>query len=150
MNRLLILCHLALGIAMALLVILDAPTARVNVLMTLGGFMIFTGAALEIRTRGLANAMDRRTDERERARRDHAHRLAYWTLSFPLGCLVGINLHRLPEIMDAGFAVSPEAMPTFLVFCWLAVALFLSLPTAIIAWTEPHPLDDDIIQGEPS
>ena len=150
MNRLLILCLLALAIAMALLVTLGAPVARIDVLLTLGGFMIFTGAVLEIRTRGLAKAMDRRTDERERARRDHAHRLAYWTLSFPIGFLVATHLHRLPEIVNSGFAVSPEAMPAFLVFSWLAVAIFLSLPTAIIAWTEPHPLDDDIIQGEPS
>lgn len=150
MNRVLILCHLALGIAMALLVMLDAPIARVNVLMILGGFMILTGMALEFRTRGLANAMDRRVDERERARRDHAHRLAYWTLSFPIGLIAGTQLHRLPDMVESGFTVSPEAMPTFLVFCWLAVALFLSLPTAIIAWTEPHPLDDDFVEGETS
>ncbi|MEE4330229.1 MAG: hypothetical protein V2J10_05125 [Wenzhouxiangella sp.] len=147
MNRILILSNIVLGIAMAALAILEAPDVRESVLVTLGVFMFAIALTLEYRTRALANSLDRMVDERERARRDHAHRIAYWTLSFPIGFLGGMIVARLQRTWGSGegLTIAPDAMPVFLVFFWLALLLFLALPTAIIAWTEPQPLDDDIV-----
>jgi len=145
MNRVLVLINLTLAVAMACLAILEAPDVRESVLITLGSFTLAIAAILEYRTRALANSMDRFVDERERARRDHAHRLAYWILSFPIGLLAGIIMTNMGTWGSSeGLAIGPEQMPIFLVFSWLALLLFLSLPTAIIAWTEPRPLDDEV------
>lgn len=147
MNRILIVCNIVIGMTMVVLVTLEIPLLQPSVLITFGVLMFLIAIALEIRTRALANSMDRRVDERERARRDHAHRIAYWTLSFPVGFLGGFLVSRVQRTWGEGLGLSinPEAMPVFLVFLWLSLLLFVTLPTNIIAWTEPKPLDDDIV-----
>ena len=147
MNRVLILCNITIGIAMAVLAALQGPDVSQSVLITLGVSMFAIAVMLEIKTRALANSMDRRVDERERARRDHAHRIAYWTLSFPVGFLGGFIVARIQRTWGEGLglSVSPESMPIFLVIFWLTLLLFVTLPTAVIAWTEPHPLEDDLV-----
>lgn len=149
MNQMLITANVLVGLTMIALVRFDSAAATPALLMALGVAMLVIAAALEIRTRSLANRMDSRIDERERARRDHAHRIAYWTLAFPAGLIGGYLVSHLQRTWEDGLSlsVSPEAMPEFLVFFWLGLLLFITLPTAIIAWTEPRPLDDDIVRN---
>ncbi|MEN1728822.1 MAG: hypothetical protein AAGJ52_10335 [Pseudomonadota bacterium] len=147
MNRVLIMGNVVIGIAMFALAKLEGPAVPEFVLVGLAVIMFCVGVALEIKTRSLANSMNSAVDERERARRDHAHRIAYWTLSFPVGFVGGMLVARLHRTWGdgLGLSVSPEAMPLFLVCFWLGLFLFVTLPTAIVAWTEPHPLDDDAV-----
>ncbi|MEM1080784.1 MAG: hypothetical protein AAGH65_04300 [Pseudomonadota bacterium] len=146
MNRLLVLANVLIGASMAGLVLLGIDLATKTVLISLAVLMFLLGLTLEYRTRALANSMDHQVDERQRARRDHAHRIAYWTLSFPVGFAGGMIVARLHRTWDEGIglSISPDGLPAFLVFFWLGLILFLTLPTAIIAWTEPTPLDDDL------
>jgi len=147
MNRVLIIANIVIALIMIALVQFNIAVATPTVLVTLGVGMFVIAVILEFRTRSLANSMDRIVDERERARRDHAHRIAYWTLAFPVGFLGGMVVSRLQRTWGEGLglSVSPEGMPEFLVFFWLGVLIFITLPTVIIAWTEPKPLDDDIL-----
>jgi hypothetical protein len=47
------------------------------------------GIVLQFATRNLSNSTNLITDERERALRDHAHRIAYWVMAGVLGGIVG-------------------------------------------------------------
>ena len=102
------------------------------------------GIVLHFATRNIANAMNIITDERERSLRDHAHRVAYWVMSGILGGIFGLM---------AGFIATQEAEQVLVLVkdferleiqvLFLAfAAIFLGLPTTIIAWLEPDPLED--------
>ncbi len=106
------------------------------------------GIVLHFATRNIANAMNIITDERERSLRDHAHRIAYWVLSGILGGIFGLV---------AGFISTREAEKVLVlvkdlhrleiqVLLLSFTAVFLGLPTAIIAWLEPDPLEDEETQ----
>jgi uncharacterized membrane protein len=106
------------------------------------------GIILHFATRNIANAMNIITDERERSLRDHAHRIAYWVLSGILGGIIGLI---------AGFVSTREAEQVLVlvrdlhrleiqVLLLSFAAIFLGLPTTIIAWLEPDPLEDEETQ----
>ncbi len=93
-------------------------------------FIVFTGIAGDMRARG---------DEREMHRRDHAHFRAYY---FPVYVLIGAlfaGYFRVPNPISPflppalrGFLVQ---LPNFLTLS--AFLLYLTLPQAIVLWTEP-------------
>ncbi len=145
MNRALIIVNAALGSAMLLLTLSRQPAAPVGLLVALALLMVIVWISLEIRTRAIANAINCRIDERERSRRDHAHRLAYWMLSLPVGLFAGFCIARIQRAFESGaeLTVASSQLGLLAVLLWLGVFLWISLPTAIIAWTEPAPLDDD-------
>jgi hypothetical protein len=103
------------------------------------------GVLLQFATRNLSNSMDIITDERERQLRDHAHRLAYWVMAGVLGGIVGAILGY--------FSTRSATMPVLLVAdlskletrlgLAMFAAVFLGLPTWIIAWLEPDSLEDE-------
>jgi asparagine N-glycosylation enzyme membrane subunit Stt3 len=102
------------------------------------------GVVLHFATRNIANAMNIITDERERSLRDHAHRIAYWVMSGILGGILGgiagfISTREAEQVLvlvkDFGRLEIQVLLLSF-------AAIFLGLPTAIIAWLEPNPVDD--------
>lgn len=145
MNRYLVALNVILAIGMVLLTTLPDPEVPVVILVALAIAMMVVSAGLEIRTRSIANATNCRIDERERSRRDHAHRLAYWLLSLPVGLIIGFGVARIQRALESGsdLIIANTQLTLFGVFLWVGVFLWISLPTAIIAWTEPEPLDED-------
>lgn len=103
---------------------------------------------LFLRTRSVANVPDRFADERDRARRDHAHRIAYWVLSAPIGGLFGFALARVEKNIarDIPITIPVEQFPLLMVSLWGVVLVWLALPTALLAWRPEESFPDD---GEP-
>ncbi len=102
------------------------------------------GIVLQFATRNLSNSVNLITDERERYLRDHAHRIAYWAFSGIVGAIVGFAFsyitRRNPDeaILFVRDMMRLETQVILLAF----FAIFLGLPTTIIAWLEPDALED--------
>jgi hypothetical protein len=107
------------------------------------------GIVLQFATRNLSNSTNLITDEREWALRDHAHRIAYWVMAGVLGGIAGWMF---------GFLIKQGAnQPVMLVkdffkletqvLIFSIAAIFLGLPTSLIAWLEPDALDDSILEN---
>jgi hypothetical protein len=87
----------------------------------------------------IAGDMRARGDEREAHRRDHAHFRAYWFLAYGLiaalfaGYFTGPNpiSPHLPPALQAFLAQLPR------VFLTATGILYVTLPQAILLWTEP-------------
>jgi hypothetical protein len=103
-------------------------------------FIVFTGVSGDVRARG---------DERETHRRDHAHFKAYY---FPIYVLIAalfatyfkspnaITLHMSPA--QRGILIQ---LPNFLTMS--AFLLYITLPRAILLWTEPDMEDPQTAQA---
>lgn len=95
-------------------------------------------------TQKIANKEEAELDERQTAVRNHAHRTAYQILG--TGVMVGLVLLQMlttgplserpwtPHISIRGVVV-----PVLTTAMWL----YFTLPTAVIAWTEPDPDPDE-------
>lgn len=84
-----------------------------------------------------ADSVDRRLDERQRLVRDRAYRVAYYGLTLLFGALsLGVLYAASSEDNWSSVQVAALFVP------WLT---FLpgSLPSAVVAWTEPDLPDDD-------
>ncbi|TVR52900.1 MAG: hypothetical protein EA421_12615 [Gemmatimonadales bacterium] len=151
MKRLLVVALPLVWIAMAVLVWGSEGPPPTAFLLVLGAVSVGLLAALIVATRNVANAMDAIADERDRARRDHAHRLAYWFLAFPVGMAAGFAASRLERLARGGDPIVFEAaaVPALAVAIWGAVLLWVAAPSVILAWTEPAPLTDDSVGEEP-
>lgn len=84
----------------------------------------------------LENDSAYRNDERELHQRDHAHYLAYQFLSVGvlIPILVETVLHFQPRLFEAASTTAAQF------YYWLgliAFLLFMTLPQAILLWTEP-------------
>jgi hypothetical protein len=107
------------------------------------------GIVLQFATRNLSNSTNLITDERERALRDHAHRIAYWIMAGVLGGVVGGTYGFLSQqdpnepvmLVKDFFKLETQ------VFIFSIAAIFLGLPTSLIAWLEPDALDDSILEN---
>lgn len=101
--------------------------------------------ALALATRNVASVKDRYADERDRAVRDRAHRLAYWIVSAPLGAAFGLALGAAAKAIRTGhdLVVPHEKVGWLIALAWIAIALFAALPVTILAWTEPDQVSDD-------
>jgi hypothetical protein len=77
-----------------------------------------------------------RNDEREQHQRDWAHYKAYQTLGVVMCALWALSLQRIvrPELLN-GIGMSPDEMYFGLLL--IVLTLFLTLPQAILLWTEP-------------
>ena len=130
----------------AALTVFDLAMCYLTAKATAGAWLISVVLILVILFGGLsivfswiAGDMRGRGDEREMHRRDHAHYLAYYALFyFLVGELIVGNYHGpnpitpfLPQALRALLAQLPY-------FLFLATFfLYLSLPQAILLWTEP-------------
>jgi hypothetical protein len=99
-------------------------------ILFVGLWIVFTGVAGDMRARG---------DEREMHRRDHAHFRAYY---FPLYVLVGALLAGSFRGPNPIAPLLPLALRGFLVqlpyfLSMAAFLLYITLPQAILLWTEP-------------
>lgn len=142
MNRILIVLLPLIWLGMVL-----AADRAVGNLWLLGMGLLSAGVLfwLYLRTRSVANAPDRYADERDRARRDHAHRIAYWILSAPVGGLFGFALARVEKLSqrDEPLVIEIAQFPMLMVALWGVVLLWMALPTALLAWKGEDPFDDD-------
>ena len=129
----------AAGYINSLWSLLFAPFAIVPIVC----FLWLVGA-----TGARADSPDEYLDERERSLRDHAHRIAYWVLSGILGGIFGLvaGFISTREAEYVLLQVSDFARLDVLVYLLAFWALFLGLPTTIIAWLEPDPLEDEETQ----
>jgi hypothetical protein len=110
--------------------------------LALAGLLAFLvgGAGTTI---SVSNIGDRRAsvlDERQLARRDRAYRLAYGAIGWPLSFL----LVYLMFVLASGRPLLPEEfVQVGAVVLAGAIMLVVLLPTAILAWTEPDPPEDE-------
>lgn len=77
-----------------------------------------------------------RNDERELNQRDRAHYVAYQAI----GCLIAVealvaSIRMMSPKLQAWMATPPDAM--YYGFGLVALTLFVTLPQAILLWTEP-------------
>jgi hypothetical protein len=70
---------------------------------------VLTWIALTLATRNVSNSIDAFADERDRAVRDRAHRLAYWIIGAPIGALVGALFGYLAGAVEDGGVVTLSA-----------------------------------------
>jgi uncharacterized membrane protein len=97
---------------------------------------------LVLTTRNIAQTVDAFADERDRTVRDRAHRVAYWILAPMVGAAIGWLLTyalSASRELTLGRALASEIAAV----CWTLFLLYSTLPVAILAWTEPDPLDHD-------
>jgi hypothetical protein len=99
-------------------------------ILFVGLLIIFTWIAGDMRTRG---------DEREMYRRDHAHYLAYYFVGYGLMGALFAGSFRAPNPITP---LLPLALRAFLVqlphvLLWATFFLYITLPQAILLWTEP-------------
>jgi hypothetical protein len=99
-------------------------------ILFVGLLIIFTWIAGDMRTRG---------DEREIYRRDHAHYLAYYFLGYGLIGALFVGSFRGPNPIAPllPLALRPFLMQLPHVLLWATFFLYLTLPQAILLWTEP-------------
>jgi MFS family permease len=107
------------------------------------------GIVLHFATRNIANAVNSITDERERTLRDHAHRIAYWTMAGVLGAVLGATIGFLikQDPNEPVMLVKDFFKLETLVFILSIAAIALGLPTSLIAWLEPDALDDSVLEN---
>jgi hypothetical protein len=100
---------------------------------------VLTWIALTLATRNVSNSIDAFADERDRAVRDRAHRLAYWIIGAPIGALVGALFGYLAGAVEDGGVVTLSASDlwAFGPVIFSILVLYAALPPAIIGWTEP-------------
>lgn len=107
---------------------------------------LVAGVVLHLATRNLSNAIDAWADERDRAVRDRWTRIAYWTLGFPLGAVIGAGVALVEDALrEPPHRVVLEAadVPWLAFWGWTMFVIYSVLPAALIGWTEPDPIDDD-------
>ncbi len=83
-----------------------------------------------------ADTLDRRLDERQRLVRDRAYRVAYYALTLLFGAL------SLAVLYAAGNDEAWQSMRVPALFLPWLTFLPGSLPTAVVAWTEPDLPED--------
>jgi hypothetical protein len=86
----------------------------------------------------VADTLDRHLDERQRLVRDRAYRVAYYVITASVLLLSLIVLYAAGD--DASWSTLRQLTP-FLP--WLAFVVG-SLPTAIVAWSEPDAPEDPL------
>lgn len=99
---------------------------------------------LTVATRNLSSARDAYSDEREQAVRDRAHRLAYWILAFPSGVVFGaaVGLFHSHGGEPTEVVLTTAHLPWVLLSLGSYFGLYLTLPAAILGWTEPDPPEE--------
>ncbi len=117
------------GLAWAMVV----PLAVTVVAMLAGGYILLSRTAIN-----LPNMSDRVLDERQRLVRDRAYRISFRLVS---GVLLSAALYMMMAL-SSGWSVPHTADAGQAIF-WGVFVVTTTLPTAVIAWTEPAPREDE-------
>jgi Ca2+/Na+ antiporter len=129
------------GLSVALLVaVLVLALSKLGVAAALClGLAYALVVLLQFATRNLTNTTDSSADERERKLRDHAHRVAYWSWSLPIGVLVGLLLSRSMHLKSGEplLQIDQFGVLEFQVLVVLVGVIFAALPSYVVAWLEP-------------
>ena len=110
----------------------------------IAGAWIITGCgilfvALFIVLTWLGGDMRARGDEREIYRRDHAHYLAYYFLSYGLIAALFASYFRGPNPVTPILSLALQGFLVqlpYIILGWTGI-LYITLPQAILLWTEP-------------
>jgi hypothetical protein len=127
----------------AVLTVLDLAMFYCNAKETTGASIIIgcgiLFVALWIVFTWLAGDQRARGDEREIYRRDHAHYLAYYFLGCGLFGALFAGSFRGPNPIapHLPLALHPFLMQLPHVLLWATFFLYITLPQAILLWTEP-------------
>lgn len=114
-----------------------------GVLPLLAGLVMLFGVSAILFGQGhpvdLANQTDEVLDERERQVRDRAFRFAY------MGLAAAFTLLAVYGAMaaDSGLGWLPSTWNERQAVTWGVFLLAWTLPTAVVAWTEPDPVRDE-------
>ncbi len=97
-------------------------------------------------TQKIANKADADLDERQTAVRDDAHRTAYQVLgSVILVALVLLQMLTTGPLSDRPWTPQISVRELVSSVTPTAIWLYVSLPTAVIAWAEPDPDPDELL-----
>jgi hypothetical protein len=101
------------------------------------------GVILMVATRNIPSSVNSNIDEREKASRDHVHRVAYWIVLIPISLMLGLlfSVSDQPELLSRWNAQLDTGKR--LALLGASGAFFGGLPTALYAWLEPDPLLED-------
>lgn len=113
------------------------------VLPVLAGVVMFAGLSTIVSGSGgrrdLANETDAALDERERQVRDHAYRFAYVGVASAFMLLITYAA----IVHDSGRGWLPRTWNESQAIVWGVLLLTWTLPSAVVAWTEPDPIADE-------
>ena len=90
-----------------------------------------------------ANQVDAALDERERAVRDRAYRSSYTVV----GTLCVTTVVYAAIAADSGRGWLPSTSNEWQAVVWGVLLLVMTIPTAVLAWTEPDPVPDEPADG---
>lgn len=116
----------------------DLPAWFLLLVLAPGSVTLLSFVGLYTATHSIADQPDKRLDERQRLIRDRAYRSAYQVLAavFLMSALYSYIA------LDSGSLWFPRTANQLNAFFWGAMLLAMTLPTAIIAWTEPDDVDE--------
>jgi hypothetical protein len=96
----------------------------------------FLPLGLRVYVSALEDDREWRSDERELRQRDRAHYLAYQTIGMAVALQLLVALVRMKEpLVQAWMAMPPDQL--YYGFAVIVLTLLLTLPQAILLWTEP-------------
>jgi hypothetical protein len=132
----------ALGASCAVLVLLGLVEAHTPLAFVLIGLIVVEDGLLLASTSGVAERPERALDERQETIRNRAYRLAYrvvtHTLLWPIALVVLLAAFGDPF----GWLAALWANTALVIALGTVAAQLLAfLPTMIIAWTEPDPVE---------
>lgn len=144
-RRRLVVLAAATTLVASVIVALAAPAGGRGAAIALLLVSVALQATMLVSIRHRANATDRVLDERERASRDGAHRIAYWGNAFPVGAVVGAVHARIGRQPDGATLLSSGALAPWQlsVLLFALAAYYCALPAAIIAWREPDDVPEE-------
>ncbi len=111
-------------------------------LLTIPGALVMLGALAKLYTSAphrMANETDDRLDERQRLVRNEAFRASYILLAAL--CVVGVVYGGIA--WDNDWLWLPDTRTAVQAVVWGVFLLVMTLPTAVLAWTEPDDLAEE-------
>ncbi len=95
-------------------------------------------------TQNIANKVDAALDERQAAIRNDAHRTAYRVLgSVVVVALVVLQMLTTGPLSERPWAPQISTREIVAPVCTTILWIYITLPTAVIAWREPDPEPDE-------
>ena len=136
-----VLVSVTVGLIALATILALAKQSTAGLIVAIASYLLIM--VLNYATRNIASSLGSEADEREQHQRDSVHRSAYWTMMFLLGMIVGAlwgaNSSE-PGLIKR--ALEFYNTTDYLTFSVTFGALVTGLPTIILAWLEPDPIED--------